>query len=104
MGVVQVGLWVPTPLPWCSPTYGVLALPRAVLSALACSACVSLGWHERLAVVRDFALCACVCACACVYICWSLVGFDDGIFYQQLVVRDVQQDHYYWLMSTTVKD
>ena len=74
MGVVQVGLWVPTPSPWCSPTYGVIALPQVVFSALAHSACVSLGWHERLAVVRDFALCACVC----VYIRWSLVGFDDG--------------------------
>jgi len=40
MGVVQVGLWVPTPSPWAwySPTCGVLALHQVDFSALARSA------------------------------------------------------------------
>jgi len=63
MGVVQVGPWVPTPLPWAwnSPTCGVLALTQVDLPALAYSArlvprhpSTSLGRCNKLAAAVDF--------------------------------------------------
>ena len=67
MGVVQVGLPVPTLSPWAwySPTCGALALPLAGALALPWWICETLLCFLCICV----SACVCVCAFLCVSVC-----------------------------------
>ena len=78
MGVIQVGLWVPTPSPWAwyNSICRLLTLPQVDLPALAFSSWIvpryptaSLNQCDCWAAARHFTYFLCVYVCVCVCVC-----------------------------------